>query len=79
MFGFEKKNKKQKPFEFDLEKDLKSKKSYSKELLDKVGSNEQTIKQSLKDGSASENFDQCGILLQGYHSLKKVIDRVCRK
>ncbi len=79
MFGFESKNKKQKAFEFDLEKDLKTKKSYSKEILEKVSTNERSIKQALKDGSASDNFDQCGILLQGYHSLKKVIDRVGKK
>jgi hypothetical protein len=79
MFGFEKKKEKQKLFEFDLEKDLKAKSSYAKEVLNTVGSRETELKQALKDGSASDNFDQCGILLQGYHSLKKVIDRVCKK
>ena len=79
MFGFEKKDKKQKAFEFDLEKDLKAKKSYAKEVLEQVGTSQKSIKQALKDGSASDNFDQFGIVLQGYQALKKVVDRVCRK
>ena len=35
----------QKTFEFDLEKDLKAKKGYSKEILEQVSTNEQSIKQ----------------------------------
>ena len=72
MFGLEKKRKK--PFEFDLQKELKKTKR-RKEILDIVETKSQSLKKALRTGEASENFDQCGIILQGYAALAKVINR----
>ncbi len=72
MFGLEKKRKK--PFEFDLQKELKKTKR-KKEILDLVGTKSQSLKEALRTGEASENFDQCGVILQGYVALAKVVNR----
>ena len=72
MFGLEKKRKK--PFEFDLQKELKKTKR-KKEILDIVETKSQSLKEALRTGRASDNFDQCGIILQGYAALAKVINR----
>ena len=76
MFGLEKK--KRKPFEFDLEKEIKKDKKKKKEVLLEVEKKSQALKESLRDGTAQDNFDQCGILLQGYAALNKVVDRISR-
>ena len=73
MFGLEKKRKK--PFEFDLQKELKKDKK-RKEILELIETKTQSLKEALRSGKASENFDQCGIVLQGYASLTKVINRI---
>lgn len=73
MFGLEKKRKD--PFEFDLQKELKKEKR-RKEILEIVETKSQSLKEALRSGEASENFDQCGIILQGYATLAKVINRI---
>ena len=73
MFGLEKK--KNKPFEFDLEKELKNNKR-RKEVLAICEEKTQNLKQALREGKASENFDQCGVIMQGYAALAKVIKKV---
>ena len=77
MFGLEKKG--NKPFEFDLEKELKKDEKRKKEVLDQIEKRTLELKEALREGRASENFDQCGVLLQGYAALGKVINRSCRK
>ena len=72
MFGLEKK--KNKPFEFDLEKDLKSSKK-KKEVLSICEERTKQLKEALREGKASENFDQCGIIMQGYAALEKVVKK----
>lgn len=72
MFGLEKK--KNKPFEFDLEKELKSNKR-KKEVLTLCEKKTAELKQALREGKAAENFDQCGIIMQGYAALEKVVKR----
>ena len=76
MFGLEKKRKA--PFQFDLEKDLKKDKKMRDELLKTIEHRSNELKAMLRDGSASEDFDKCGILLHGYAALTKVIDRVVK-
>ena len=76
MFGLEKKRKK--PFEFDLEKELKKDKRRN-EILEIVETKSQALKQALRTGEASDNFDQCGIILQGYSALARVIKRTTNK
>ncbi|WP_420422056.1 DUF5398 family protein [Simkania sp.] len=72
MFGLEKK--KNKPFEFDLEKELKSTKR-KKEVLTICEERTKQLKEALREGTASENFDQCGIIMQGYAALEKVVKK----
>lgn len=77
MFGLEKKGRVL--FEFDLEKELKSNPSKAKELLKKVESQIQEIKNTLRQGTESEDFDKFGILLHGYAALQKILTKVANK
>ena len=77
MYGLEKK--KNAPFEFDLEKDLKADPSKTTQLLKVVGERMQEIKGILKEGTQSENFDNFGVLLHGYAALDKVLKKVASK
>ena len=76
MFGLES-QKKKKPIEefvFELEKELKNPKKH-KELRQKVEERIQKIKDTLRSGENTEEFDRFGLLLQGYTSLLKVMSR----
>ena len=75
MFGLESKDQPQR-FEFDLEKDLKEKPNEIKKILTQIDSQSKEIKSALRSGAASENFDQCGVLLQGYEALERVVNRI---
>ncbi|MBF5059366.1 DUF5398 family protein [Candidatus Neptunochlamydia vexilliferae] len=77
MFGLEKDDKPPR-FEFDLEKDLKSSKE-KKKVLDQIDAQTNQLKTTLREGAASENFDKCGVLLQAYGALKRVVERTTRK
>jgi len=77
MFGLEKKGKAL--FEFDLEKELKSNPSKTKDLLKSVENQIQEIKNILRQGTESEDFDRFGILLHGYAALQKVLTKVANK
>jgi hypothetical protein len=77
MFGLEKKGKAL--FEFDLEKDLKSNSSKTKELLKTVEDRILEIKNTLRQGTASEDFDKLGVLLHGSAALQKVLTRIANK
>jgi hypothetical protein len=77
MFGLEKKGKAL--FEFDLEKDLKSNPAKIKEMLQTIENKIQEIKNTLRQGAESENFDKLGILLHGYAALQKVLTRIANK
>ncbi|NRA90402.1 MAG: DUF5398 family protein [Simkaniaceae bacterium] len=78
MFGLEK-GKEPKRFEFDFEKELKASSSKKKEVLDLIDAQTNTLKTTLREGTASENFDKCGVLLQAYGALKRVVERTTRK
>jgi hypothetical protein len=75
MFGMEKQKKKGKDvFLFDLEKELQDpekSKGYAKRIQDKINK----IKEFLRKGSRKEEFDQLGILLNGYHALAICLGR----
>jgi hypothetical protein len=77
MFGLEKKGKTL--FEFDLEKELKGNPSKTKDLLKTVENRIQEIKNTLRQGTESEDFDKLGILLHGYAALQKVLTKVAHK
>ena len=83
MFGMEKdKEKKTKKgislFEFDLEKDLaemEKQKEHARHIQERITQ----IKYVLRKGSKKEEYDQLGILLNGYHALAVVLGRVVKQ
>lgn len=77
MFGLEKKPKAR--FEFDLEKDLKTDAHKLNDLIKSVDVKVQEVKQLLRQGTASGNFDQLGVLLHGYAALQRVLNRMTKK
>ncbi|MCB1085023.1 MAG: DUF5398 family protein [Chlamydiia bacterium] len=78
MFGLEK-DKEPKRFEFDLERQLKSDSGEKKKVLDQIDAQTSQLKATLREGTASENFDKYGVLLQAYGALKRVVERTTRK
>ena len=77
MYGLEKKGKA--PFEFDLEKELKANPTKIKDLLKVCEERIQEIKNLLRQGSDSSDYDNYGILLHGYAALQKVLTRIANK
>jgi len=77
MFGLEKKGKAL--FEFDLEKELKENPSKAKDVLKTVEKRITDIKNTLRQGAGSEDFDKLGILLHGYAALQKVLTKIVNK
>ena len=73
MFGLEKKS--HEFFEFDLEKEIKKSPEKGREILKLVETRIQEIKQILRQGAASDEFDRYGVLLQGFAALQKVITK----
>jgi hypothetical protein len=77
MFGLEKKSKEF--FEFDLEKELRADPSKAHKLLKEIEEKIHEIKNVLRQGAGSEDFDNYGILLHGYVALQKVLTKVTKK
>lgn len=77
MYGLEKKQKAL--FEFDLERELKEDSSKKKELISAVESNIQEIKDHLRKGASSADFEDYGVLLHGYTALQKVVNKISKK
>ena len=73
MFGLEKGKKKEFKF-FDLEKDLESPKK-SKDILKKVEKHIQELKNHIRKGADSKEFEKLGILLHGYSALMKTLTK----
>lgn len=73
MFGLEKGKKKEFKF-FDLEKDLESPKK-SKDLMKRVEKHVQDLKNQIRKGADSKEFEKLGVLLHGYSALMKRITR----
>lgn len=78
MFGLEKEKEKPERFQFDLEKELKEKPQEKKKVLEQIEAQTNQLKTTLREGTASENFDKCGVLLQAYAALKRVVERTTR-
>lgn len=75
MFGLEdKKGRDEKVALFDLEVELKSPKK-RKEVLTKIEERITQIKSLLRSGQDKEEFDEIGVILQGYTALLKVVGR----
>ena len=77
MYGLEKKGKT--PFEFQLEQDVREDPSKGKEMLKNVEAKIHEIKQLLRQGAASEDFDSLGTMLHGYAALQKVLKKITTK
>ena len=77
MYGLEKKGRAL--FEFDMEKELKEKPGKMKELLQHCETRIQEVKNILRQGTASSEYDSFGVLLHGYVSLQKVLTRMANK
>lgn len=77
MFGLEKKPKA--PFEFDLEKDLRTNPTKIRQIQKEVEEKIHEIKGFLRQGTGSEDFDSYGILLHGYAALQRVLNRIANK
>ncbi len=65
-------------FAFDLEKEIKESPAQGKKMLEKIEQRILDIKKQLREGVESKNFDQLGILLNGYASLQKVLKKVMK-
>lgn len=77
MFGLEKQP--HTPFEFELEKELKADPTKAHALLKVAEAKIQELKTYLRQGTASEEFDDCGSLLHAFAALKRVLERITRK
>jgi hypothetical protein len=77
MFGLEKKPKEL--FEFDLEKELRQDHAKARAILKTVEEKIHEIKGILRQGAASEEFDNYGVLLHGFVSLQRVLTRIINK
>lgn len=76
MFGLEgqKKKKKARGFEFELEKELLDATKH-KEIKARIEDRIQVIKKLLRDGENKKEFERFGLILHGYTSLLKVFSR----
>ncbi len=74
MFGMEKPPKE--PFEFDLEKDLRENPKMAHNLIKDVEGKIAALKNTLRSGCSSKAMNECGVLLQGFAALQKVLNRV---
>jgi hypothetical protein len=78
MYGLEKGKGGPKKFQFDLELEIKDRPARGKELLAKTEQRIHEIKQALREGTSSKDFDQLGVLLHGYTALQKVLKKAVR-
>lgn len=77
MFGLEK-NKKP-LFEFDLEKEIHQDPTKAQKLLKEVETKIQELKNLLRQGTSSKDYDNYGALLHGYSALQRVLNRMSKK
>lgn len=77
MFGMEKKP--NQPFAFDLEEDLHKDPTKAKQLMKDVEERIADLKNLLRKGADTEDFDDYGVLLHGYAALQRVLKRITEK
>lgn len=79
MFGLEdKKNKDESNAQFDLEMELKSSRK-RRETVVRIEERIAQLKAALRSGQEQNEYDDVGILLQGYAALLKVVERFGEK
>ena len=77
MFDLEKKP--DEPFAFDLEADIKKDPKKAKEMLDDIQKRRSELKNLLREGAETDDFDEYGVLLHGYAALERVLKRIIEK
>ncbi len=77
MYGLEKG--KRALFEFDLEKELKADPNKASQIVKKIESKVQEVKNLLKAGGSQKELDELGAVLQGYTALQRVLSRLSNK
>ncbi len=77
MFGLEKKP--DEPFEFDLELDLHKDPAKTKALLKDVEERITELKNLLRQGAETDDFDDYGVMLHAYAALQRVLKRIIEK
>lgn len=70
---------KKKDLVFDLEKEIVCDPSNYNTLKEKIQKRVQQLKTALRSGVEKDNFDRYGLLLHGFVSLKKVLERVSKE
>jgi hypothetical protein len=79
MFGMEKKSAKDaKGFVFELERELQSE-AMKRDLAKRIETRIIKLKEILHKGSKKEEFEQLGVLLNGYHALAIVLGRAAQE
>lgn len=76
MFGMEKKP--NEPFAFDLEEDLKKDPKLAKQMMKEIDERMTELKNLLRQGAETDDFDDYGVLLHGYAALKKVLSKALK-
>lgn len=77
MFGLEKQPKG--PVQFDLELELKEDPAKARGLAKVIEERVGELKNLLRQGVETEDFDDYGVLLHGYAALQRVIKRLSQK
>lgn len=78
MYGLEKKPKKG-PVQFDLEIEFKENPTKAREINQSVEARINELKNLLRQGAETEDFDDYGVLLHGYAALQRVLKRLSHK
>jgi hypothetical protein len=76
MYGLEKKPGEK--FVFDLEKEIQESPLRGKEILETAEKRIHEIKKQLREGANEKEFDQLGVLLNGYSALQRVLRKVAK-
>ena len=76
MFDLDKKP--DEPFAFDLEADMKKDPEKAKAMLDDVHERMNELKNMLRAGAETDDFNVYGVLLHGYAALERVLKRINR-
>lgn len=77
MFDLEKKPKE--PFSFDFEKEMKENPEKAKKMLSIVQERMNDLKNMLRQGAETDDFDEYGVMLHGYAALERVLKRIIEK
>lgn len=77
MFGLEKQPKG--PVQFDLELEIKEDPAKARGLTKVIEERVGELKNLLRQGVETEDFDDYGVLLHGYAALQRVIKRLSQK